>query len=42
VAQQLRDAGIAAAALVGGLNAWKAEYPVEQIDEVAATGLATA
>jgi rhodanese-related sulfurtransferase len=32
VAQQLRDAGIAAAALVGGLTAWKAEYGVEAID----------
>jgi hypothetical protein len=35
VAQQLREAGIAAAALVGGLDAWKAEYDVEPITETA-------
>ncbi|MDA1173087.1 MAG: hypothetical protein O2826_01020 [Chloroflexi bacterium] len=42
MAQQLREAGIAAAALVGGLDAWKAEYSVEPITEATATGLATA
>ncbi len=34
VAQQLEHAGIEAAALRGGLNAWAAEFPVERIPEV--------
>jgi rhodanese-related sulfurtransferase len=31
----IRDAGISAAALVGGMDAWKAAYPVEPIPEAA-------
>ena len=34
VAQQLQQAGIEAAALLGGLNAWAAQFPVERIPEV--------
>jgi len=35
VARQLIDQGFAAAALVGGFNAWREHYPVEPITEVA-------
>ena len=34
MAQQLQHAGIEAAALLGGLNAWAAAFPVERIPEV--------
>ena len=34
VAQQLQHAGTEAAALLGGLNAWAAAFPVERIPEV--------
>jgi rhodanese-related sulfurtransferase len=30
VAQQLQDLGFAAGALLGGYDAWKAEYPIEE------------
>ena len=34
MAQQLQEAGIEAAALLGGLSAWAAQFPVERIPEV--------
>jgi rhodanese-related sulfurtransferase len=30
VAQQLQDLGFEARALLGGYDAWKAEYPIEE------------
>jgi rhodanese-related sulfurtransferase len=35
VARQLRSRGFDAAALLGGFNAWAAEYPVEPMPRVA-------
>jgi rhodanese-related sulfurtransferase len=34
VVQQLRSMGFQAAALQGGLNAWRAKYPVEPKEKV--------
>ena len=38
MAQQLQEVGIESAALLGGLNAWAEEFPVEPIPEVEPVG----
>jgi hypothetical protein len=39
VAEQLREVGIAAAALTGGIAAWKALYAVEPIEGAIGAGI---